>query len=72
MIKLHSLIKEDIWLKPYHNRLIEKGLLNKNRSITVDVINILQNPKAQELLKKAIENYEKNTGRYSPVSTRIY
>lgn len=55
-----------------YERLIQKGLLNKNRSITIDGRNLLQTQKASDLLKQAIDNYRSRTGRYSPVSAINY
>lgn len=51
-----------------YQTLIDKGLMNKNKSITVDGRNLfIQSEKIRELLKQAIEIYRKKTHSYSPV-----
>ena len=48
----------------WYDKLIEKGLLKKNRSITISGENVLQDPDAKEKIKKAKEIYQTKTGRY--------
>lgn len=56
----------------HYQNLIAKKLLNKSKAITVDGRNMLQNPQVRELLKQAIEIYEKKTKRYSSVRAETY
>jgi len=50
-----------------YENLISKGLIKRNRAITIDGRNLLQDKAIRELLKQAIEVYEKRMKRYSPV-----
>lgn len=44
--------------------LIEKGLLKNNRAITIDGLNLLQDPEVIEKVRAAIELFKQKTGRY--------
>lgn len=46
----------------FYDRLIKKGLLAKNRSITNEGRNLLTNSKIKEQARKAIENWNKKVG----------
>jgi hypothetical protein len=47
-----------------YEELINKGLLKRNKSLTIDGENILKDPEIKEKLKIAKGIFEKQTGRY--------
>jgi len=48
----------------HYNNLISKGFLKSNRAITVNGLNLLQDPEIREKFDAAKKAYETQTGRY--------
>ena len=51
----------------HYANLISKGFLKANKAITVDGLNLLQDPEIKEKVRAALEWYRQKTGRYISV-----